>query len=143
MVTMPSTVDLEVWGKVVHCFAEALCLEDDEVLWEARVIDDLGAESLDLLDIAFRLDRTFGIKIPRGGIDEGARMEVGDESPYEVDGVLTELGLNALAQAMPEIPREEFVDGLKVKEIPLLFRVGTFYRLVLELGAGGGLAAAK
>ena len=88
-----------------------------------------------MLDIAFRLERTFDIKIPRGGIEQAAQEALDDGEPYEVDGILTARGLTALAEAMPEIPREEFREGLKVNEIGLLFRVSTFYRLVVELRA--------
>ena len=131
MVAM-NTTDDKIWLGVVDAFAEALGLDEDEVTRDAKVIDDLGAESLDFLDIAFRLERTFDIKIPRGGVEKAAQDAVGDE-PYEIDGVLTAKGLAALAEAMPEVPPEEFVDGLKVAEVPLLFRVATFDRLVRHL----------
>ena len=61
-------MDPEVWSKVQDAFAVALGLEEDEVVPDARLIEDLGAESLDFLDIVFRLERSFNIKIPRGGI---------------------------------------------------------------------------
>ncbi len=131
MVAMTSN-DEQIWLGVSSAFAEALGLDDDEVTRDAKVIDDLGAESLDFLDIAFRLERTFDIKIPRGGVEKAAQDAVGDE-PYEVEGVLTARGLAALTEAMPEVPTEEFVQGLKVAEVPLLFRVATFERLVKHL----------
>jgi len=125
-------VDPDTWAKVQSVFAEALGLEEDEVEPGHLVIEDLGAESLDFLDIAFRLERAFGIKIPRGGIEKAARSEVGEE-PYEVEGVLTQRALTALADAMPEIPREEFCEGLRTSQVPELWRVATFYNLVLHL----------
>lgn len=121
----------EIWDPLAEAFAEALGLDDDEVRFDARVIGDLGAESLDFLDIAFRLERAFDIKIPRGGIEQSARAESGEA--YEVDGVLTPLGLEKLREVMPEVPREEFVEGLKTTQVPELFRVGTFYNLVVFL----------
>jgi len=133
MSALPQHVDSAIYEKVVYCFAEALGLDEDEVAYDSLVIDDLGAESLDLLDIAFRLERTFDIKIPRGGIETAAQKALDDGDPYEVDGVLTERGRTVLADAMPEIPREEFREGLKSVEVALLFRVATFYRLVMEL----------
>ena len=125
--------DPEVVDVVCECFAVALGLEPEEVEYDALVIDDLGAESLDLLDIVFRLERAFKIKIPRGGIESAAREGLAPDEEYEVNGVLTPLGLERLAAAMPEVPRDAFVEGLKVSEIPLLFRVSTFCRLVVEL----------
>lgn len=125
-------LDPEIWPKVREVFAEALGLELDEVQPDAKVIEDLGAESLDFLDIAFRLERAFGIKIPRGGIEDAVRQGVGEEA-YEIDGVLTPLGLEKLAEVMPEVPREDFREGLKTSEVPELFRVATFYNLVVRL----------
>jgi acyl carrier protein len=130
---LPAHVDPDLFAKVRHCFAEALGLEDDEVGYEARVIDDLGAESLDLLDIVYRLERAFDIRIPRGGIEKVTREGLERGEVYETNGVLTEIALEKLAAAMPEVPREEFAPGLKVSEVPFLFRVATFYALVVRI----------
>ena len=134
MADLPEYIDPEVYEKVVECFADALGLDEDEIEHQARLVDDLGAESLDFLDIAFRLERAFDIKIPRGGVEETARLKAAaGDNPYEVDGVLTAHGLKSLADSMPEVPPEEFKEGLKAVEIPLLFRVSTFCRLVSGL----------
>lgn len=124
--------DPAIWAKVQEAFAEALGLERDEVLFESKVIGELGAESLDFLDIAFRLERAFDIRIPRGGIEQSARQGTGHEQ-YEVDGVLTELALESLAVLLPEVPRDELHPGLPSNRLPELFRVGTFYNLVVFL----------
>ena len=124
--------DPDVWGKVQTAFAEALGLDDDEVELGSKIIEDLDAESLDFLDIAFRLERAFDIKIPRGGIEKAAREGIDDEE-YEVDGVLTPSALEKLRDAMPEIPPENFEDGLRTTEVPELFVVATFYNLVVHL----------
>jgi len=121
-----------VWGKVRSAFAEALGLDDEEVALHNTIVDDLGAESLDFLDIAFRLERSFDIRIPRGGIETAARGELDDEV-YEQAGVLTAKALEGLRDAMPEIPASEFRDGLRTTEVPELFRVATFYNLVVRL----------
>ena len=70
--TMPE-LDPDVFEKVREAIAEALGLDEDEVVPEARLMDDLGAESLDFLDIVFRIERAFGIKVPRGGVESQAR----------------------------------------------------------------------
>ncbi len=107
----------EIFGKVREAFVEALGAEDDEVTPDARIFDDLGAESLDLLEIVFLLERSFDIKIPRDGIKEASQQGI-DPSEYEVDGVLTEKALEKLADLMPEVPREEFVAGLTGNDLP-------------------------
>ncbi len=125
--------DAEVFGKVQECFVEALGVEPEEVHLRAKVIDDLGAESLDLLDIVYRLERAFGIKIPRGNIEAQAREST--EGEYEVDGVLTQKAIDKLREHMPEVDPAEWKPGLKVKDIPKLFVVETFVNLVKHLRA--------
>lgn len=124
----------QVFPIVRDCFAEALGLDDDEVTLDSFVIDDLGAESLDFLDISFRLEEAFEIKIPRGDIQAGAEQEAASGSePFEIDGVLTAHGLSKLREALPEVPEDRFRDGLTVREIPTLFTVETFLNLVIKL----------
>lgn len=130
--TMPE-LDPDVFEKVREAIAEALGLDEDEVVPEARLMDDLGAESLDFLDIVFRIERAFGIKVPRGGVESQARSGLVEGEVLEIDGVLTDLGRKKLAEAMPEVPAEDIVEGLKVSEIVTLFRVATFYRIVVTL----------
>ena len=125
-------VDSEIWNKIRSAFADALGLEEDEVELAHTVIGDLEAESLDFLDIAYKLEVAFDIKIPRGGIENAARDDMGDEQ-YEVDGILTDVALKRLSAAMPEVPADQFVSGLRVTEVPELFIVATFYNLVVRL----------
>ncbi len=122
----------QVFEKVQDCFVEALGVDDDEVTQDAKVIDDLGAESLDFLDIVFRLERAFKIKIPRGDLERQVQDSMG-EDPYEIDGVLTERALNELRTVMPEVPDDEVQPGLKTKDIPRLFRVATFHNICIKL----------
>lgn len=126
-------IDADTFDKVRQCIADALGLDADEVVPEARLIDDLGAESLDFLDIVFRLERAFDIKIPRGGVESQAKGGLKDGEVYEVEGVLTPLGRAKLAEAMPEVPAAEIRVGIKASEIATLFRVATFYRIVTTL----------
>ena len=130
--SLPADVDEKIWLDVQDAFAEALGFDTDEIEFGSKIIEELEAESLDFLDIAFRLERAFSIKIPRGGIEQAARE--GAEGDYLLpDGSLTPESLRKLAEVMPEVPAEEFRTGLKPAEIPNLFRVGTFYNLVVRL----------
>jgi len=110
---------------------EALELDEDEISWDSKILDDLGAESLDLLDIVFRLEREFDIQIPRGQLISEANEETGE--PGEVEGRLTEAGCKRLQAVMPEVPPDEIQPGMKTSEIATVFRVGTFYHLVTNL----------
>jgi acyl carrier protein len=129
----------EVFEKVRDAFVEALGVDEDEVVADAKIFDDLGAESLDLLEIVFLLERTFEIKIPRGGIQEASQQGI-DPSEYEVDGVLTDKARAKLAELMPEVDPDEIRPGITGNDIPRLFRVQTFLNIVLALLHQKGVA---
>ncbi len=133
--SLPAGVDESIFLKVRSCIADALGLDEDEVAYGSRLIGDLGAESLDFLDIAFKLERAFYVRIPRGGIEATSKEGLAEGESYEVNGVLTPAARTRLMTHMPEVPPAEFREGLKVSEVATLFRVGTFYNLVVGLMA--------
>lgn len=122
----------QVFEKVRQTFVDALGVEPDEVTLKSRVIDDLGAESLDFLDIAYRLEQSFKIKIPRGEVKQKSQEGMSAEE-WEKDGALTEKALVKLREVMPEVAASDIKQGLKAKDIPKLFTVETFYNMVLKL----------
>ena len=80
----------EIYEKVKEAIVEALGVEPEEVEPNSVLFDDLGAESLDLLDIVFRVEKTFSIKVPRGGIQQDVLAAEGvKEEDVIVDGALT------------------------------------------------------
>ena len=125
-----------IYEKVKESVVEALGVDDDEVTPEAVLFDDLGAESLDLLDIVFRLEKEFSIKIPRGGIQADALSAEGEnlkEEDLVVDGVLTPLGIEKLKAAMPEVDPSRITEGFRVDDIATLFTVQTFVNITKKL----------
>ena len=122
----------QVFEKVRETFVDALGVEPDEVSLKARVIDDLGAESLDFLDIAYRLEQSFKIKIPRGDVKAKSQQGLAADE-WEKDGVLTEKALAKLREVMPEVEPSHIKPGIKAKDIPRLFTVETFYNMVVKL----------
>ncbi|MDV2495715.1 MAG: acyl carrier protein [bacterium] len=120
----------QVFDEVRAIILEALGVDEKEVDLKTRLIEELDAESLDFLDIVFRLERSFGIKIPRGEIERNARGGLSDEE-FEDNGMVTPEGLEALQRVMPEVDPIYFKDGLAVRDIPRLFTVETFYNIVL------------
>src|SRR3989304_2327310 len=104
----------EVFQKVSECLAEALGVEEDEISPEASLTKDLGAESIDFLDIVFRLEKAFGIKIPRGDLfPENLVSEAGNVR----DGKLTAAGLAKLKEKMPYADLSRFEKDPKVNDI--------------------------
>ena len=125
-----------IYEKVKESVVEALGIDDDEVTPNALLFDDLGAESLDLLDIVFRLEKEFGIKIPRGGIQADALSSEGEnltEEDLVVDGVLTPLGIEKLKTSMPELDPARITEGFRADDIATLFTVQTFVNITKNL----------
>jgi acyl carrier protein len=118
----------DVHPRVQRCVAEALAIDSSRVTSSSQLIPDLGAESLDLLDLVFRLEQEFAIKIPQGGILLAVRD--GIEDRFEDRGLLSETALARLRTLMPEVPRESLVPGLRPHQVPELFTPVTFARLV-------------
>src|ERR1700752_1036398 len=107
----------KVYPTVAATVADALGCEEDEVTPQASLIEDLNAESIDFLDIVFRLERAFKVKIPRGKIVENARGTL-SEAEFENKGIVTETGLAQLKAYLSEVPPERFRTPLKVKDVP-------------------------
>lgn len=129
--------------KIQEIISEALYCEKDQVTRDANLMADLGAESIDFLDIVFRLEKAFNIKLPKGEIELKARGDLA-EGEFEVHGVLQEKGLARLRNMMPEVEPAKIKQGLRVKDIATLFTVATFERMVLErLGQAPEVTAAK
>ena len=85
----------------------------------------------DFLDLVFQLEKEFGIKIPRGQLEKNARGEL-SESEFEKNGVITNAGMKALKKYLNEVPEENFTENMKVNEIPMLFTVETFCKLIVS-----------
>ena len=120
-----------IFPKVADTMADALACDLEKVKLDASLINDLGAESIDFLDIVFRLERAFKVKIPRGKIVEEARGEL-SEAAFEQGGVVSEAGLARLKSFLSEVPADRFKSPLKSAEIPRLFTVDTFCKMVIR-----------
>jgi acyl carrier protein len=124
--------DAEILQGVAECVAEVADVDLAIVTPEKRIILDLGADSLDLLDLIFKLEQRFGIRIEPRGIERRAREELGGE-PFEQDGQLTPAAIARLREYLPEVPPEELPAGLPPPRLPYVFRVQTFANLVKRL----------
>ncbi len=120
-----------VFPRVRTILADVLAIDEAEIRPDTSVIRDLGAESIDLADLVFQLEQEFGIKIPRGQIERDARGELAPED-FEHEGRVTEKGLERLREFLVEVPEDRFTPDLRVAEIPMLFTVETFCRVVLR-----------
>jgi acyl carrier protein len=122
---------LAIFPQVADMVADAIGCEVAKVKPDSSLIDDLGAESIDFVDILFRLQRLFKVKIPRGKIVEDARGSL-SEAEFEKAGVVSEAGMERLRAFLSEVPAERFKSPLTVADIPRLFTVETFCKLVIR-----------
>ncbi len=119
-----------VFPTVAETMADALGCDVEDIKPNVSLIEGLDAESIDFLDMVFRLERAFKIKIPRGKIVENARGTL-SEAEFEDKGLVTEAGLAQLKAYLSEVPAERFKTPVKVKDIPRLFTPETFCKLVI------------
>jgi len=122
--------DLE--AQVVEAVAGALDLEPGEVSLDDSLQADLGAESLDYLDIAFQLERRYKVEFPRADLLERAGSYFGEDRLVQ-NGVITDFGLRLLRQAMPEVEPARLRPGLRATEVAGMFTVQTFARVLDRL----------
>jgi acyl carrier protein len=118
----------EIFEEVKEVLIDALGLDDDEVVADATLMGDLGAESIDFLDIIFRLEKAFDIKVPR---EELFPAEAVLNNPDFVSGgKLTEKGLAELKDKMPHTDLTEFEKDPNVNNIADLFTVDAIVNFV-------------
>src|SRR4051812_7819271 len=118
----------EIYTKVSATLVEALNVDEDEIKPESTLQGDLGAESIDFLDIVFRLEREFGIKIPRGELFPESIFQ-GDPE-FVQDGRVTDKGLAELRARMPFANLADFEKDPEIKDISNLFTVDMITRYI-------------
>ena len=124
----------EILEKVTETLVDALGVDDDEVTSEATLVDELGAESIDFLDIVFRLEKNFSIKIPRG---ELFPENLTADSSLVADGKVTEAGVATLREKMPHADIDSFAADPQVENIQGLFTVNMIVNFIEnKLNAG-------
>lgn len=117
----------EIFEKVQEALVEALGVDDDEVTAEATLVGDLGAESIDFLDIVFRLEKAFDIKIPR---DELFPEDILTNAEFVQDGKVTDDGLAKLKERMPFADLTGFEQSRNVQDFANLLTVQDMCRYV-------------
>src|SRR5580692_9215781 len=118
----------EIHTRVVSVLVAALGVDEGDVTPTATLQGDLGAESIDFLDIVFRLEREFGIRIPRGELFPESVFQ-GDPE-FVRDGRVTEQGMGELRSRMPYADLSAFDQDRRLTAVPDLFTVGLLVRYV-------------
>lgn len=110
----------EIYDKVKAVLVDALGVDDDEVKPESILKDDLGAESIDFLDIMFRLEKAFNIKIPRG---ELIPDNLATDPNFVKDGIVQPAAIAMMKEKMPHTDFSAFEQDPKLDNMSKLFTV--------------------
>jgi len=117
----------EIFKKVQAVLVDALGVDEEEVTPNAVIKDDLGAESIDFLDISFRLEKAFGIKIQKGEMmPEG----MANDAELVQDGKITAAGVGLLKKQMPHSDLSAFAPGTEIEKMSRLFTVDAIVNFV-------------
>jgi acyl carrier protein len=124
----------EIYEKVKTALIEALGVDEGEVSPEATMVGDLGAESIDFLDIVFRLEKAFGIKIPRA---ELFPEEILTSTEFVENGKVNAAGLAKLKEQMPFVDLAAFESNPVVQNFANTLTVEDMVRYVQNKLAAG------
>ena len=119
----------EIFQKLVPLVQEITGAKQDKIQMQSNLMEDLGAESIDLLDLSFLIEETFGVTIEADEFERQASQYI-PQGQYEQDGFLTPEAIEQLKKTLPEVPPEKFHPGLKKIELPSVLNVAVFVHII-------------
>jgi acyl carrier protein len=134
------TTEPEILEKLKPLLVEVLGIRADQIHPQSELVTHLGAESIDLLDLTFRIEEAFQVRIEANELEREAIKQL-PGGVFEKDGKLTEEALAELRRAAPELDPAKLVAGLRKADLPALLTVGFFVSLIqrkLALNNAGG-----
>ncbi len=130
----------QVLSAVQDAVADALGIDEAEVVPEATLLGDLGAESIDLLDILFRIERTSGVKIAVSDIADLLQGGIPDEEFGDENEVVNDTGLTHLEKVLPQFDRGQLDGPLTADQVLGLFTVQNLTDLINDRAAADSAA---
>ncbi|MFY9578629.1 MAG: phosphopantetheine-binding protein [Gaiellaceae bacterium] len=126
----------EIQSAVQEAVTGALGVGEDEATPDATLMDDLGAESIDLLDILFRIERSTGVKIQASDLGEYIQGGIPDDQFGDENGIVSPEGIEQLKKVMPQINTDELAGKLEAEKVITLFTVGNLADMVAARSGG-------
>jgi acyl carrier protein len=127
-----------IFERLVPLVGEVTGVRPEEIRMDSVLVRDLGAESIDLLDLSFLIEEKFGVTIDGNEFEKQSKQRI-PGGVYERDGYLTAEALGELRTALPEVDPSRFTAGLRKMDVPALLTVSVFVHLIerkLEQKAG-------
>ena len=128
---MIKMTEQEIFAQLVPLVRQVTGAKVEQVTMDAYLVGDLGAESIDLLDLSFLIEETFGVTLEPDEFENRARAQLGDEA-YDDGGVLTARAAEQLRLALPEVDGELIRAGMRKIEVPGVLNVAVFVHLVCD-----------
>jgi acyl carrier protein len=132
MIGTPGRTQQQIEATVVAAVARALDLPREDIRLTASLAEEYGAESLDILEIVFAIEKAFRIRLPKTNLMQHAQERFGD-GVFLHQGQLTEFALQILRQMRPEIDPAQFRTGLRAHDVARLVTPQTFVRLTMRI----------
>jgi acyl carrier protein len=120
----------DVDSAVKEAVVEALALDDDEVTTDSTLMEDLGAESIDLLDILFRIQKATGVKIEASDLGDYIQGGIPDDEFSDDGEMITAKGAEQLHKVMPQVDPGDVAGKLDANRVITLFTVGNLVEMV-------------
>jgi len=119
----------EIFKELKPLLVEVLGVPPEKIRPDSVLVSGLGAESIDLLDLSFRIEEKFQVRIEANEIEREAKRRLPD-GVYERDGCLTDAALAEIRTSLPELDTGKLVKGLRKMDLPALLTVSFFVRLI-------------
>jgi acyl carrier protein len=132
-----STTSSALLDVVREAVADALGLDEDEVTPDATIVGELGAESIDLLDILFRIERKSGVKVQASDLADAIQGGIPDEEFGDENEIVTAVGLAHMKTVMPQIDPDALAGTLHAEQVMSLFTVENLAGVVAAKAAAG------
>lgn len=119
----------DIFEELKPLLVNALGVAPEKIRMESVLVSDLGAESIDLLDLSFQIEDKFGVSIEGNELEREAKQRLAN-GVYEKDGFLTEEALAEIRNSAPGLDPSKLVPGLRKADLPSLLTVGFFVHLI-------------
>ena len=119
----------EILEELKPLLVEVLGVTPERVRLESVLVSELGAESIDLLDLSFRIEEKFEVRIEANEMERDAIKRL-PGGVYEKDGYLTEAAIGEIRKSLPELDPGKFAKGLRKVDLPSLLTVSFFVQLI-------------
>ena len=131
MIEMIKMTEQEIFTQLVPLVRQVTGAKPEQVTMDAYLVSDLGAESIDLLDLSFLIEEAFSVTLEPDEFENRARAQLGDED-YDDGGVLTAGAAEQLRIALPEVDPELIRAGMRKIEVPGVLNVAVFVHLIAD-----------